>query len=223
MENLYPIFLNLREKRCVVVGGGAVASHKVEKLLSCGAHITVISPNLTSALESAAARGELEHIRDEYESHYLGKAFMVFVACGDEATNLRIAADCAARDIMINVVDVPELCGFFVPAVVSRGPLSIAVSTAGASPAFARFLREELESCYGEDYGKFVAFLGELRPKIRTAIADPVKRRELYLELARTNFFELFQSLSPEALEREVASMIVRYGGEDKRIQEAHR
>jgi precorrin-2 dehydrogenase/sirohydrochlorin ferrochelatase len=211
MDSLYPVFLDLRGKRCLVVGGGTVASRKVETLLRCGARVAVISPALAPGLAELAGLGEIEYLQGEYDSRHLENAFLVIGAAGEETVNRRVAADCAARGIMVNIVDVPELCSFYVPSLVSRGPLSIAVSTAGQSPAFARLLREELERRYGEACGRFVAFLGELRPRVRAAVPDPHKRQALYLELAGPDFFHLFKSLPAGDLEREVDALIDRY------------
>jgi siroheme synthase-like protein len=213
MDNLFPVFLNLRGQRCLVVGGEEVAARNVEMLLRCGARVAVVSPGLTAGLAQLAGMEEIEYFPEEYAPRHLEDAFLVIDATGDEATNRRVAADCAARRIMVNIVDAPELCSFYVPAVVNRGPLSIAVSTAGQSPAFARLLREELERRYGEVCGLFVSFLGELRPRIRAAVPDAAKRQALYSTLAGADFFHLFRSLPAEDLEREVDEMIREFGG----------
>src|ERR1700686_2447178 len=147
-----PIFLDVTGRQCVVVGGGEVAARKVEALLEAGAHVTVVSPQLSPPLESMAARGLVTHIAREYQRGDIRGCVLVYAATDDPKLHRELAAEARALGIPVNVVDVPELCTFISPAVLNRGELQIAISTGGASPAFAARLRRELEDQFGTEY-----------------------------------------------------------------------
>jgi len=210
MEHFYPIFLDLKSKKCLVVGGGKVALRKVKSLLNCGASVTVVSPALTPELQGMAVEEKIEYFKESYNHKHLERVFLVIGATDDQDTNSTIAADCFSRNIMVNIADVPSLCNFIVPSLVSRGPLSIAISTEGKSPAFARLLKEELEQSFSEDHGEFVKFLGELRPFIMEQVPDS-QRKALFLKLAGEEFFKLFKTLPFEQLEQKAREVIDLY------------
>ena len=132
-----PIFLDVTGRECVVVGGGEVAARKVESLLEAGARVTVVSPRLSPPLETIVARGLVTHIARDYQRGDIRGCVLVYAATDDPKLHRELAAEARALGIPINVVDVPELCTFIAPAVLKRGALQIAISTAGASPAFA--------------------------------------------------------------------------------------
>ena len=144
-----PIFLDVTGRECVVVGGGEVAARKVEALLEAGARVTVVSPRLSPPLKALVARGLVTHIAREYERGDIRGCVLVYAATDDPKLHRELAAEARALGIPINVVDVPELCTFISPAVVNRGELQIAISTGGASPAFAARLRRALEDQFG--------------------------------------------------------------------------
>ena len=211
MEQFYPVFLDMKYKKCLVVGGGRVAARKVKSLLDCGADVTVVSPVLTAELKEMAAAETIEYLQEPYNRKQLEGKFLVIVATDEQEINRMIAADCFACNVLVNVVDIPHLCNFYVPSLVSRGPLSIAISTEGKSPAYARLLREELEQSIGETDGRFVEYLGKLRPLIMEQVPDPRKRKALYREMAGKEFFAMFKALTPAQLELKVKEMIRRY------------
>jgi len=153
----YPVFLDLRGRRCVVIGGGEVALRKVESLLAAGAEVTVVAPR---ALEMPPGVTVVER---GFQPADLDGAFFAISATDDRAVNSAVAAEAEARGILINVVDVPAESSVILPAVVRRGEFVLAVSTGGASPALARRLRERLEAEFGEEYGELIAFLKALR------------------------------------------------------------
>lgn len=179
----YPICLDIREKRCVVVGGGDVAERKIIRLLECGALVTVVAKKLTPPLMNMAAAGKLTHVDDNYDQQYLAGAFLVIGATDREEVNDRIAADCRARVIMVNIVDDPGRCDFILPSLVNRGSLSIAVSTDGKSPALARKLREELSDRFGPEYEDYLELLGWLRERIIAAGRPAVDNRDVFTAL----------------------------------------
>ena len=208
MEHYYPIFLDLKRQKCLVVGGGKVAARKVKSLLECGASVTVVSPALAPELQRMAVEETIEYIQEPYSEKHLKRAFLVISATDNQDTNSMIAADCFARNILVNVADVPALCNFIVPSLVSRGPLSIAISTEGKSPAYARMLREKLEQSFSEEHGEFVKFLGELRPLIMEQVPDPKRRKELFRKLAGEEFFKLFKTLPLGQLKQKAIEII---------------
>lgn len=159
----YPVFLDLSGQPCTVIGGGEVAERKVASLLEVGARVTVISPTLTSPLASLAETHEIMHHARPYRHGDLAGAALAFDGTDDESIHAEIAAEAAQARVWLNVVDRPRFCSFIVPAVLSRGPVSVAMSTAGTSPALARHLRRELEEVIGPEYGMAAMILGKLR------------------------------------------------------------
>jgi precorrin-2 dehydrogenase/sirohydrochlorin ferrochelatase len=162
----YPIFLDIRNKKCVIVGGGDVAARKAERLLDCGAKVFVISPKLMPALAELKEKNVITHIAAQYSGDSIDGAALIIGATDDEKTNAAISLDARNKGISVNIVDDPKRCDFILPALVQRGDLAIAIGTGGKSPALARHLREELESKYGKEYEIFLNILGTLRVKM---------------------------------------------------------
>ncbi|MEE9910261.1 MAG: bifunctional precorrin-2 dehydrogenase/sirohydrochlorin ferrochelatase [Deltaproteobacteria bacterium] len=162
----YPVFWDITEKKCVVVGGGDVAARKVARLLDCGAKVCVVSPRLVPELDRLKNDRRIEHIDDEYAGEHLYGATLVIGATDNEQTNAVISRDAKSKGIPVNIVDDPQKCDFILPSLVERGDLTIACGTGGASPALARHLREELEAAYGEEYATLLHILGQLRMKM---------------------------------------------------------
>lgn len=162
----YPIYLDITNKRCIVVGGGDVAERKAERLLSFGARVTVIGKALTPLLETMKRDGRIEHINADYDGTFISDAFMVIGATDREDVNARISRDGRHTGILVNIVDDPGRCDFILPSIMQRGDLSIAVSTGGKSPALAKKLREDLETLYGPEYKVLLDVLGNLREKV---------------------------------------------------------
>jgi siroheme synthase-like protein len=177
----YPIFLvGLEESRCVVVGGGKVAARKVKALLKADAQVTVISPDLCPPLQQLADQGRIEVLGRAYRSGDLREAFLVIAATDDAETNELVWEGAQALGLLVNVVDDPEHCNFIAPSVVRRGPLSLAISTAGHCPAFSRHLRRQLEQAYPPVYSEYVELLGRLREAIVDAL--PMSERRVFWE-----------------------------------------
>ena len=162
----YPIFLDIRDKKCVIVGGGEVAVRKAERLLDCGAKVLVISPKLTPELAALKEKNIICHIATQYSDDLLHGAALVIGATDDEKTNAQISLDARKKGISVNIVDDPQKCDFILPSLVQRGDLAITIGTGGKSPALARHLREELEARYGKEYEIFLNILGNLRVKM---------------------------------------------------------
>lgn len=179
IKKYYPVFLDLKGRGCVVVGGGKVAERKVLGLLKAGARVKVISPALTSRLAKEKSSGAIRHIPRRYRKTDLRGAFLVIAATDSLEENSRISSD--VGDTLVNVVDTPELCNFIVPSTLKRGPLTIAISTSGTSPAMARAIRKELEALYGGQFGRYLKGLAGLRAKAAGEIKDK-KERERFLK-----------------------------------------
>jgi len=207
------IFLNLSNKKCLVVGGGPVAERKVQALLAYGARVRVVSPALTGRLSELAAAGIIDYRRGSYHVDDLAGVFLVIGATGREEVNRQVAADCEERGLLINVVDDPERGNFFVPAHVKRGSLSIAVSTGGKSPLLAGKIRAELEPVYGPQYAEFLDFLGGLRLKLMREVADPVKKREVMDRMLDDEVLTLLKSGQLERAKERVLNAYHSGGG----------
>ena len=162
----YPVFWNIAGKKCVVVGGGDVAARKVTRLLDCNAKVCVVSPGLVPELEELKRNRLIDHVNDAYKSKYLNGAVLVIGATDDEKINDAISKDAKEKNLPVNIVDDPQKCDFILPSLIERGDLTIACSTGGQSPALARYLREELELVYGEEYAVLASILGQLRTKM---------------------------------------------------------
>jgi siroheme synthase-like protein len=166
----YPVFLEMKDRPCVVVGGGTVAERKVEGLLAAGATVTVISPELTPALAALRDEGRLRHVARAYREGDLEGHEVAVVATDDGAVNAEVAREgrrSASGRTWVNAVDDPPNCDFILPSVVRRGEIVIAVSTGGASPALSRRLREELEAFLDEDYAPLADLLQDVRQELR--------------------------------------------------------
>jgi precorrin-2 dehydrogenase/sirohydrochlorin ferrochelatase len=180
-EAYYPLFLDLRGKPCVVVGGGKVAERKAVSLLAAGARLTVVSPALTPRLREEKDKGRLRHVERAFRPGDLKGAFLVIAATDDEKVNRAVAG---RKDLLVNVVDRPEHCNFIVPSSVRRGPLTVAISTSGTSPAMARAIREDMEETYGREFGLYLRRLGRLRERAVREIPDPTERERFLKTLA---------------------------------------
>jgi precorrin-2 dehydrogenase/sirohydrochlorin ferrochelatase len=162
----YPVFWDIRDKKCIIIGGGEVALRKAERLLDCGAKVLVISPKLVPELAVLKDKNLISHIAAEYSGDLIDKAALIIGATDDEKTNARISQDARRKGIPVNIVDDPQKCDFILPSLVQRGDLAIAIGTGGKSPALARHLREELESRYGTEFEILLNILGNLRVKM---------------------------------------------------------
>lgn len=165
MFPLYPLFLDLTGRPCLLVGGGAVAERKVRGLLDAGARVTVVAPDLTAVLRGLAEGGSLTWIGRPFEPSDLEGMDLAFVATSDPAVNRTAAREARGRHVRVNVADDPAACDFQVPAVIRRGPVALAVSTAGSSPALAAWLRDRLGEAIPERLGDLAGLLADLRER----------------------------------------------------------
>ena len=167
MEMYYPVFLNLKGKKCLVAGGGQVALRKAGTLLEYGAVVTVVSPRLCAGLRRLLNDGRITVINRAYRSDDMKGAYVAIVATSNRRTNLGAAGDAKKRRVPVNVVDDPVLSDFIVPSIMRRGSLAIAVSTSGKSPALARKIRSRLEDEFDKEYASLVLVIEEVRRRAR--------------------------------------------------------
>jgi precorrin-2 dehydrogenase/sirohydrochlorin ferrochelatase len=176
----YVACLRLKGRRCLVVGGGEVGLEKVEGLLACDAAVTVVAPTAHPELERLAAEGSIAWERRRYEPGDLDGALLVIAATDDSEVNIAVHADAEARAMLVNVVDVPPLCSFILPAIVRTGPLAIAISTAGASPALAKRMKREIAEQYGEPYARLAVLLNDARGWAKSTLPTFQDRKEFF-------------------------------------------
>jgi len=188
----YPIFLELSGRRVVLIGGGAVAIRKFQKLLTSKARLLVVAEKIDDALAALCQSSGAEVIKSKYSKDYLNGAVLAIAATNDHKLNKQIYKDCQELEILCNVVDEPELCDFFVPAVVQHGDLQIAIGTEGACPAYAGHIREKLEQLFTNKHGEFLAELEALRGRIIREIENPDSQKAILGRLVDDESFEYF-------------------------------
>ncbi len=179
----YPLFLNIRNKKCLVIGGGSVATRKVYSLLEAGADIHVISPKITHKLNKLVKEKKIKYLPRYYEKGDLENFSLVFSATGDKVVNKLIAEEARVENVLLNTIDEPELCDFIVPSSITRDDLIIAISTSGKSPLLARKIRIRLEGLFGKEYGEFIRIIGAVRAKLLTKKEDFKYNRKLLEKL----------------------------------------
>ena len=198
--NSYPIALvNLDSARCVVVGGGRIAARKVAALKEAGARPTVISPALCESLRCQAQSGEIQAIERTYRPGDLRGARLAIAATDDPTVNALVWREAESLGCLVNVVDDPAHCTFYVPAIVRRGELTISISTGGNSPSLARRLREALETQFDAGYEPYLSLLGELRPLVQERIAESARRKALWTALLDSEILDLFRQGAHQA------------------------
>lgn len=183
----YPVNLKIDNRLCVIVGGGVVASRKVDSLLLCGADVRVISPEVCRKLSQMADQERIHWLQRGYEHGDLKDAFLVIAATDLRELQDRIAKDAQECNILINVVDDPGACTFQVPATVRRGEFMVAISTGGGSPAFSALVRREIETVYGPEYGNFVVILAKIRERVVSDGGSQQSHKNMFEKLLQSN------------------------------------
>lgn len=184
MSHLFPMFMKLEGRRCLVVGAGKVGEPKIGGLLDTGARLHVIALEASEAVHGWANAGRIALELRPFTAEDLDGTFLAVVATASRSLNASIYEEAQRRGVLCNVVDVPEYCDFYYPAVVRRGDLQIAVSTNGQSPSLAQKLRQQLERQFGPGYAQWVAELGETRKLVMASDLDPQQKSELLHSLA---------------------------------------
>jgi precorrin-2 dehydrogenase / sirohydrochlorin ferrochelatase len=200
VTNLFPMFLKLEGKQCLVVGAGKIGEPKIGGLLETGARIRVVSLDASPAVREWARAGKIELEVRAFSAEDLDGAFLAIVATNSRTLNERVYREAQSRGVLCNVVDVPDLCDFFYPAIVRRGDLQIAVSTAGQSPSLAQKIRQQLEKQFGPGYASWVAELGETRQFILSSDLDKERKLDLLHSLASREAVEAALAEVPELI-----------------------
>jgi precorrin-2 dehydrogenase / sirohydrochlorin ferrochelatase len=179
----YIACLRLTGRRCLVVGGGEIGLEKVEGLLACDARVVLVAPTAVPELEELAAEGSIEWERRDYDAADLEGTFLAIAATDDTDVNIRIWEDAERRAMLVNVVDVPPLCNFILPAIVRTGPLAIAISTAGASPALAKRIKRQIADEFGEEYARLAVLLNDVRGWAKGTLPTYQDRKAFFEEI----------------------------------------
>ncbi|HQU15654.1 MAG: uroporphyrinogen-III C-methyltransferase [Chromatiales bacterium 21-64-14] len=205
-----PIFMNIRDRPCLVVGGGEVAARKVGLLLRAGAQVTVVAPRLSRTLAGRALRREVRHEARDFVPEDLVDRALVIAATDRHEVNRRVSEEARARGIPVNVVDQPELCTFVMPSIIDRSPIQVAVSTGGTSPVLARLLRSRLETLIPSAYGQLARLAESFRAKVKSRIPNGDSRRRFWEHVLQGPVAEMMlagrESEARRALERELAT-----------------
>lgn len=190
--NFFPIMVRLDGRKCLVVGGGKVATEKIAGLLTHGAEVTVVSPRATPTIQRQARTGILRWNKRSFKPSDVKGAFLAIAATNSSAVNSAVFRASRKHGVLCNAVDDPENCDFFYPAVVRRGPLQIAISTNGQSPAAAARLRRELEKQFGPEWGEWLKHIGHARTSVLRTLKSTRSRRAKLLDLASERSFREF-------------------------------
>lgn len=191
----------------VLIGGGAVAVRKAESLLDAGARLVVVAQKPSDTMIDLCTRHGAELIRSRYSKQYIAEAVLVIATTDDRKVNEQVYQDCQELEILCNVVDDPQLCDFFVPAVVKRGDLQIAIGTEGYAPAYAGHLRQKLETLFTEEHGRFLTELEKVRKEVIEEI-PAADRKSLLGKLVDDESFEYFRANGPAAWQERARAMI---------------
>jgi precorrin-2 dehydrogenase/sirohydrochlorin ferrochelatase len=202
--SFYPFFVQLEEKKIVVVGGGKVAYRKVLALLECGAEIHLAGRALTPELKQMVENEDIHFLGQEFKEEYLNHAFMIIAATDDKDLNHHISTCAREKGVLVNAVDQPPDCDFIVPSILKRGDLQIAISTSGKSPALARRIRKRLEAQFGQEYETFLAMMGRLRKEILSLGLPQKENSRIFQKIVDS---DLLENLSDGFSQRMVESL----------------
>ncbi|OGS35658.1 MAG: hypothetical protein A2293_01555 [Elusimicrobia bacterium RIFOXYB2_FULL_49_7] len=202
---MYPAFIDLKDKACLLVGGGAVAAAKADHLLQSHARLTVISPEISPALQQRRSEGAITWLARPYQSPEAKDYFLIIAATNDSAVNEQISLDAKASQRLFNAVDQPALCNFFAGAAIRRGHLQIAVSTEGAFPALAKHLRRKLEDQFPEAYGSLLEKLEGYRKRLMATESDAGKRKATIKSLLDSGAIDAFLKGDESVLNRRIS------------------
>jgi precorrin-2 dehydrogenase/sirohydrochlorin ferrochelatase len=198
----YPVNLDIQGRPCLVVGGGRVGARKVKTLHQCGAVVTVVSPEVMPELVQLAADGDIWLKQREYRSTDIDGMFLVIGATDDETLNCRIHADAERQNLLCNIADRPQICNFILPALVRRGDFVLAISTAGKSPAFAKHIRQLLDTQFGTEYGQLLELMGAIREKLLAEAHAPEEHKPLFEALIAADLLTLVKERRIERIDQ---------------------
>jgi siroheme synthase-like protein len=194
MMRYYPIYLDLKDRRVLVVGGGMVAEGKTQQLVEAGARVRIVSPVLTMHLAELAEQGVIEYCQRRFRADDVSGIVLVISSTDDQALNEEVAQLATERGVLCNVVDQPSLCTFITPALVTRGDLQISVSTAGGSPSLAQRVKREVAALIGEEYGDLLEIAAEMRTEAKQRIQDFERRRKVQHAFVESDALDLIRA-----------------------------
>ena len=212
----YPVSLDIRNRKCLVVGGGSVSNRKVMTLLECGAIVTVVSPDVAEELFELAEKKMIELKKRPYEPSDIDGMFLVIGATDNEELNRQINKDAERQNKLCNIADRPEACNFILPSIVNRGNLVIAISTSGKSPAFAKKMRQDLEKEFGEEYDEFLQLMGAIRKNALSEKHEPEAHKHLFEQLINRGLIDMVRNHDEERIN----SLLLEIFGEGYRFEE---
>lgn len=218
----FPIFVDLKDRECLVVGGGDVAARKIALLLSAGARVQVVAPELTAAVQARVDNGEISYLRSAFEASHVARQMLIIAATNDRAINEHVAAAAREANIPVNVVDTPDLCSFVVPSIVDRSPVVVAISTGGASPVLARLIRARLESSIPAAYGRLASLTGRFRDKVKAKFKTSNERRGFWERILQGPVTELMLSGAEEEAETMLAAELAKESGQSNGVGEVY-
>lgn len=205
LNRYYPAYLDLKDKLCIVVGGGMIALRKVDSLASSGARVRVVAPEIIQEIRNIDS---VELVIKPYEQADIAEAFLVIAATDDEETNLKVSRDACERHIFCNVVDRPDQCSFIVPSVIERGPIKIAISTGGVSPALSKRLRMDIGGFIGEEYEILAYILGKIRPLVLAQNGGHTMHKRVFEVLVNSQLLEAIRQGNKALVEDILAQAI---------------
>jgi precorrin-2 dehydrogenase/sirohydrochlorin ferrochelatase len=198
----YPIFLDIKGRNCLVVGGGDVGTRKVEMLLKCGALVTVVSMDATETLKRLFEKHRITLVTRAYRSSDLNSRFLVIGATNDERLNQQLSMDAEKRNLLCNIADRPAACNFILPSIVQQGDLVLAISTSGKSPAFAKTLRKDLQKQFGKAYAIFLDLMGAIRCRLLLQKHAPEQHKPLFQEIIRSDIISWIEHRQFKEIDR---------------------
>ena len=204
----YPVNLDIKNRHCLVVGGGRVGLRKVKTLITCGALVTVVGSEIGDELQLLSNSTGITIKQRPYRSTDLGNMFLVIGATDNEDVNRRISEDAEKVNMLCNIADRPKVCNFILPAIIQRGDLVMTVSTSGKSPAFAKKLKKNLEIEFGEEYAEFLCLMGAVRKKLLSAEHAPEAHKHLFEQLIDGNLIDHIRNEDIQAIDALLCSVL---------------
>ncbi len=206
MTKYYPMMINIKDKNCLVVGGGNVAFRKINELMEYGGKVNLVSKEINENINLLVENKSIMYIGDKYKSEYIKDAFIVIAATNNREINFQISMDCAQKDILVNVVDDLESSKFIVPAKVKRGNLTITVSTNGKCPFYSKILRKKLELQFDDSYSILVDVLGDFRKDLLLNIKSSFKRKEIMDSIDVEYYIKRIKEIGADEVLKEIKS-----------------
>lgn len=211
----YPIMVDLTDREVLVVGGGSVASRKIETLLEYGAVVNVVSRELSPEIKDYVDTGKVRYLGEEFSMVFLKDKFLVIAATDDAGLNRRISQVADEKGMLINAVDQPADCNFIVPSIIKKGDLIVAVSTSGKSPALAKKIRKQLTDYFGDEYALFLRIMGKIRNEVLTSGADQNENSGIFHRMVDSELFETVKTGDYSSAARILTGILGRKISED--------